>query len=278
MTTEISSQELTKKCRVCEQELPLNRFSLHITNKDGLRGECKRCNYDLRKEKAAPHKAKWRKDHQEQLTNYGRLWRLKRDGIDTATIPHPPEECPSKHRACWKYFAKDAKWVCGYCEMEQGAINRRIQKRRSQRLKRAVAVRLHYGEELGAVYLGLINDDESNDKAIDDLFLESKKRICTERFGFRPDKDWMKRLVFLNQLVGQEALAKGWNCTHCKMRNDDPTFFDVDHILRRADGGSNDPTNLQVLCPNCHRIKSLQENRNFMRQAITSTPPGVEGA
>ncbi|MGM9473170.1 HNH endonuclease [Pseudarthrobacter sp. YS3] len=31
--------------------------------------------------------------------------------------------------------------------------------------------------------------------------------------------------------------------------------FEVDHIIRYVDGGSNDPGNLQTLCGPCHRIK-----------------------
>lgn len=31
--------------------------------------------------------------------------------------------------------------------------------------------------------------------------------------------------------------------------------FEVDHIIRYVDGGSNDPSNLQTLCEPCHRSK-----------------------
>lgn len=31
--------------------------------------------------------------------------------------------------------------------------------------------------------------------------------------------------------------------------------FEVDHIIRYADGGSNDPSNLQTLCETCHGSK-----------------------
>ena len=32
-------------------------------------------------------------------------------------------------------------------------------------------------------------------------------------------------------------------------------FFDIDHIVRQADGGKNNPENLQILCRSCHIIK-----------------------
>lgn len=34
----------------------------------------------------------------------------------------------------------------------------------------------------------------------------------------------------------------------------------IDHIIRRADGGSNDLSNLQLLCVGCHAVKSTHEN------------------
>lgn len=40
--------------------------------------------------------------------------------------------------------------------------------------------------------------------------------------------------------------------------------LDIDHIVPISQGGSrNDPSNLQTLCPNCHRVKSLLEARAF---------------
>ena len=41
----------------------------------------------------------------------------------------------------------------------------------------------------------------------------------------------------------------------------DEAGYDIDHILPLADGGSNDISNLQALCPSCHRVKTARENR-----------------
>ena len=35
---------------------------------------------------------------------------------------------------------------------------------------------------------------------------------------------------------------------------------EVDHINRKADGGSDDVENLQGLCYDCHKVKTLREN------------------
>lgn len=41
----------------------------------------------------------------------------------------------------------------------------------------------------------------------------------------------------------------------------DEAGYDIDHVLPLADGGSNDISNLQALCPSCHRVKTARENR-----------------
>lgn len=35
---------------------------------------------------------------------------------------------------------------------------------------------------------------------------------------------------------------------------------EVDHIKRKADGGTDDTNNLQGLCSECHKVKTLREN------------------
>ena len=37
----------------------------------------------------------------------------------------------------------------------------------------------------------------------------------------------------------------------------------VDHIVSRAQGGSDNPGNLQTLCPNCHSRKTAQQDGGF---------------
>ena len=46
------------------------------------------------------------------------------------------------------------------------------------------------------------------------------------------------------------ALARGPNCEKC--HNDNFAIIQVHHIIERSVGGTDDHTNLQLLCPNCH--------------------------
>lgn len=44
----------------------------------------------------------------------------------------------------------------------------------------------------------------------------------------------------------------------CPLRNEpfDEAGYDIDHIVELRNGGSNDISNLQALCPTCHRVKT----------------------
>ena len=52
----------------------------------------------------------------------------------------------------------------------------------------------------------------------------------------------------------QVAASQLWKCNSCQ--NILNECFEVDHILCKKDGGTDEITNLQALCPNCHRSKT----------------------
>ena len=50
---------------------------------------------------------------------------------------------------------------------------------------------------------------------------------------------------------------KETTCVRCGFQQEDACQMDVDHI--DGDHNNNDPANLQTLCANCHRLKTLDE-------------------
>lgn len=54
------------------------------------------------------------------------------------------------------------------------------------------------------------------------------------------------------------ASQQEWKCGECKEQL--PAWFEVDHIIRLADGGSNDVDNLVAYCRACHGKKTMMEN------------------
>ena len=49
------------------------------------------------------------------------------------------------------------------------------------------------------------------------------------------------------------ASSQNWRCKHCQQQLS--AWFEVDHIKELEHGGSNDVTNLQALCRECHAKK-----------------------
>jgi hypothetical protein len=54
------------------------------------------------------------------------------------------------------------------------------------------------------------------------------------------------------------AASQQWKCGECNTQLD--AWFEVDHKIRVADGGSNHISNLVALCRNCHGKKTTFEN------------------
>jgi hypothetical protein len=53
------------------------------------------------------------------------------------------------------------------------------------------------------------------------------------------------------------AAGQKWTCAMCQQML--PATFEVDHKIALYLGGTNERSNLQALCPNCHRAKTVEE-------------------
>ena len=69
-------------------------------------------------------------------------------------------------------------------------------------------------------------------------------------------------------------------CAHCdellRCTEDGIPLYDYDHIIPLCDFGSNEFSNLQILCLECHRIKSIRERREKANSRIKSINRKVE--
>ena len=54
------------------------------------------------------------------------------------------------------------------------------------------------------------------------------------------------------------ASQQNWKCGECNEQL--PAWFEVDHITRLVDGGTNDVNNLVAYCRSCHGKKTMMEN------------------
>lgn len=54
------------------------------------------------------------------------------------------------------------------------------------------------------------------------------------------------------------ASMQNWKCKHCQKML--PAWFEIDHVQKLEYGGSNDISNLEALCRDCHGKKTAMEN------------------
>lgn len=58
-------------------------------------------------------------------------------------------------------------------------------------------------------------------------------------------------------------IRDSYQCRSCGRVCSGKREAQVDHIIPRDRGGSDDPENLQTLCISCHSRKTLNEHRNL---------------
>jgi 5-methylcytosine-specific restriction protein A len=89
---------------------------------------------------------------------------------------------------------------------------------------------------------------------------ESLTSLAIKMFGlFNTKSNINKRMNIKNSIKKQLLIQQENKCNKC---DKECIKYEVDHIVRLADGGSNEIENLQILCKECHKNKTDSENIN----------------
>ncbi|WP_334037900.1 HNH endonuclease [Burkholderia gladioli] len=102
--------------------------------------------------------------------------------------------------------------------------------------------------------------------------------------GWRPDRERGNRR--------ERGLAPNWErtraeilkrdkslCQACLRRDRVTLATTVDHIVNRAEGGTDDPANLESLCDSCHKAKTAKEAARARARRRRGRPAStVDGA
>jgi 5-methylcytosine-specific restriction endonuclease McrA len=59
-----------------------------------------------------------------------------------------------------------------------------------------------------------------------------------------------------------------WICQVCKREGRITPATECDHIKPKAEGGSDDPVNLQAICKACHAVKSAAEGAKAQGRTV----------
>ena len=93
---------------------------------------------------------------------------------------------------------------------------------------------------------------------------------CVRRCGYRPDPtrrfSYYRFCHRCRGTGGKRSVGVGAVCERCSFVAVHPMQIQVDHIIPRSLGGSNDPDNLQMICANCHAYKSAVEDPAMARE------------
>lgn len=169
-----------------------------------------------------------------------------------------------------RYHAKkDSTWRKGARERAQAKVRAKgLPAREAYRERQRLALLEVYGHEVADAYAQAIRLADGSVSVVALL-----RGIVTAAHP-----EWSRkqvvRSIALNRIEGKALTNKGWQCAHCFVASPEPSFFDLDHIIPRAElrklnGSARPPqrrtsafpcekdNNLQILCPSCHRCKTL---------------------
>lgn len=239
----------TKRCRQCLQLLSLSAFQKKTPGK--FRHICKECYKPRKKTYAKAWYTKNRSYLNEAQKGYQARYRAAR-------LQGRPPRQPCPKCGGTDIFWLRGKWNCAPCNR---ADYRKVTWARKNATTKAKDVARYtanierdHGTALSAAYAQLHREHPQTRVRVP---LE-KLVMLSLRFQGRPlTYNNALRVIQLNRLSHQRTDNFGWSCSHCGTQSDDFRFFDVDHITPRSKKGHGRRANLQILCPNCHRRKTI---------------------
>jgi len=235
----------SKTCKCCNLLLPIAQFDKKPSNRDGFRHKCRSCAYP---EKAVSNK-RWVDLNRPKLNAYNAAWQRRKTLERIAARPKPPT-CHCGNCVDFRWFGQ--AWLCIPCSKAQ--IRQRERARNRQKSIRNKSARLlkRYGPEMASAFDFL---------AAEGLWpirhWQIVRRALPSHLRSIPDSA-VYRIEAMNRLSKRPLWSVGWKC-RCGIEHSDHRFFDLDHVIPKVRSGSNNISNLQILCPNCHRLKTISD-------------------
>ncbi len=219
------SQDQTRRCSKCKLPFPLAEFE---KKGGGYRhSHCKPCRY--------AYTVAWLKKRRESI--------------------HSKRPQPSKCPVCGnetQFFWRLSKWNCLQCSKIKAKKLRMLLKARADKRRTIRNWTAKYGPEIVTVALS----KQKIDPKLKPDFFALRNQLLPPSY-LKLKREALERLHKLNEMLGLPSGNVGWTCQKCHCYSADPRFFDIDHIIPRSKKGHGKRSNLQVICPNCHRRKTI---------------------
>jgi 5-methylcytosine-specific restriction endonuclease McrA len=235
----IAQSEPTKKCSKCGETKPINRFDKAKTCKDGHRGSCKSCGAAS----AAKKSAKWRALHPEKAKESDSRYKDGNPDKLKQTRAKHYQKNAEKYRDARKLFYYENKELC------QSMSKRWVENNRQRRSEYAAARWANNKESLKVIYAKWEAENTDKRNAIN----RNRRARKQNAFG-KPSKG------IINLLMSEQS----GKCACCLV---DLAYagHNLDHFVPLALGGSNDDSNLQLLCPSCNFSKGAKHPIDWMK-------------
>jgi 5-methylcytosine-specific restriction endonuclease McrA len=234
MGINLIKQKAVKTCNKCGATKPLSEFYKSKFGHDKRLAKCKNC---IRLESA-----NYRSAHKEEISAKRTSYRLanldKVRAIEAENYKKNIEREREKRRAYNASRKEKNKIQCAayYAKNKEKAL-----------IKRAI----YYDENKEKAKESCRAWRKANHEYV--LSKNRNRRAREINATGKHTVDDIRRLLILQ---------KG-KCACCKQSI--KAGYHVDHIIALANGGSNDPHNLQILCPTCNCKKHTKENIKFMQ-------------
>lgn len=258
-----------KICSSCKIKKPIMLFSKHSSSKDGLKSSCKEClkeaariyrieNKDriresikkarsLDPDRFREYNARYREKNKEKIKQYDKKYRLE----------NRDKEILRKKR----YRAENREKIA--CRISLA------KKEDPERFKK-------YSEDYRARNLAKAREASKNWARKAYLENPEKYRQISKEWRERnPEQvrimDYKRRHRELSAEGSHSAAdiraihkSQKYRCVYCKVSTKEE--YHIDHIQPLSKGGSNWPSNIQILCPTCNMRKSAKDPVDFAQE------------
>jgi 5-methylcytosine-specific restriction endonuclease McrA len=230
-----------KKCSKCGEEKPLDQFYKFKLGKFGRQAECKACSDARRRAFAAAHP--------EQEKNSRKDWALRN--------PEKVRASSAKSRSKPMAKSRMREYSAAWYAQNRERLKRIRQKWYLQNKEKHNARSLAYYRE--------------NQEAVREMNRRWAAEHPDKMRGYVAASDARRRAAKLGSAghwtekdVQEIFRRQRGMCAVCRCKL--TKSFHRDHIVALASGGSNDKTNLQLLCKSCNCRKHAKDPIRFMQE------------
>lgn len=235
----------SKRCSKCGDEKPLSEFSKHKNGPGGLRSSCKAC--------CKLEYKSWVERNSERKTEYNKKW-----------YDENVELARSLSRDWYRRNAEHVKDVARqYREANRDLLKEKYRLFYEQNKDRARSWNkawMRRNKERRKQYV-ILNADRISEKS-SRWSRENKVRRNAITRNYKARKRNAEGSHTHHDVASLLKHQKG-RCACCKEKL---KKYHVDHVVALATGGSNDPLNLQILCPRCNTSKGARDPISFMQE------------